>query len=87
MRGHIVNSMKFTTRNPGLERKMDRQLEIRKITYAVAQAYNCFGRGSRVVNNSPIERALADRPPSFAADVDVASVVAFVLGQADKLRS
>jgi hypothetical protein len=77
----------MTTTATKEESAMDRQLEIKTITNMVAQTYTCFGRGTRMINNSPIERALMDRAPSFAAAVDVTSVVAFVLDAADKLRT
>lgn len=51
------------------------------ITNAVAKRFRSFGGGDATPDN-PIAAALADRPPCFAACVDISDVVQFVLEQA-----
>jgi hypothetical protein len=45
---------------------------------AVAQRFRCFGEGT-VDPTNPIAKAFKSRPPMFAAGVDVAEVVGFVV--------
>lgn len=63
---------------------MDKQQKIAAIVDRVKVAFRCFGDG-RGHGGNPIAAALADMPPQFAAGVDVADVVRFVLEQNEKL--
>lgn len=45
----------------------------------IAQRFRCFGTGSLMPEGNPIAFALKDKPPSFAAGVDVGEVVDFIL--------
>jgi hypothetical protein len=57
-------------------------LLIRAITRDVARKFRCFGAGSPTDTSNPIAAALAEQPTAFAAGVDVADVVRFVLERA-----
>lgn len=53
-----------------------------QIVKDIAANFRCFGKGSRpVVFGNPISDALADKPPQFAAGVDVKEVVDYVIKQ------
>jgi hypothetical protein len=58
---------------------------VRTITEDVAREFRCFGAGSPADTSNPIAAALADKPAAFAAGVDVAEVVRFVLERAATL--
>ena len=56
----------------------------RMLAAKVGKRFSCFGQGSVVRNKfcrTPITEALKDAPLQFAAGVDVAEVLNFVLGE------
>lgn len=59
--------------------------KIDKIVSEVADSFRCFG-GGKANEFNPISIALAEKPPMFAAGVDVRSVVEFVLREAKVLK-
>lgn len=60
--------------------------DVKCITNDVARQFRCFG-GGRITPGNPLSAALADGPAQFAAGVDVADVVAFVLSTYIQLQS
>jgi hypothetical protein len=58
------------------------------ITHLISKKFRCFGKGSVVPPfcESPITEAMKDKPLQFAAGVDVAEVVNFVIEYADALQ-
>lgn len=56
------------------------QIFIEEITQAIAQRFPSFG-GNKTNNWNPIAAALADKPPQFAAGVDIETVVEFVVNE------
>lgn len=54
---------------------------VKEITAKVSQNFRCFG-GARPTDGNPIAATMEGRPPSFAAGVDIAQVVSFVLTEA-----
>lgn len=58
---------------------------VRRITVAVNEQFPSFGGGrSKGTSFNPIAAALKDKPPVFAAGVDIEEVVRFVLEEAKK---
>lgn len=53
-----------------------------EIVNAVAESFTCFGKGSQLAQGNPIAHVLKDKPPVFAAGVEVKAVVQFVLERA-----
>lgn len=56
--------------------------EVTEIVNAIVKNFRCFGGGQGTAGN-PIAHALKDRPPVFAAGVDVEDVVRFVIQQVE----
>lgn len=56
--------------------------KVRTIVSLAALQFSGFG-GGKVTSGNVVSHALQDRPPVFAAGVDVEEVVRFVLSQAD----
>ncbi len=56
---------------------------IQEMVVAVAASFRSFGGGKTVPGN-PIAHALQNRPPQFAASVDIEDVGRFILGQPSK---
>ena len=48
----------------------------------IGRHFRCFGGGKDADSGNPIAAAMSSRPLSFAMDVDVREVVAFVLRRA-----
>ncbi len=61
--------------------KMD-ESQVQEIVAQVVKNFRTFGGGKGSSWGNPIAEALKDRRPSFAGDVDVESVVRFVLDAA-----
>lgn len=59
--------------------------KIADIVQRVGVQFRTFG-GGRTSEFNPIAAALKDKPPMFAAGVDVRDVVEFVVGAYDRLR-
>jgi len=52
----------------------------RELVKKVSSTFSCFGGGKENVNNyNPISIALVDKPPMFAAGVDIREVVDFIV--------
>lgn len=58
------------------------ETQVSDITRAIGTRFRTFGGGESGPFNNPVAHALRARPLSFAADVDVADVVRFVLESA-----
>jgi len=59
--------------------------KIKRITVAVNERFPSFGGGrNRNTNFNPIAAALKDKPPMFAAGVDIEEVVRFIVEEASK---
>lgn len=54
--------------------------KVQRVVRAVARKFPSFG-GGRYSNTNIITRALKDKPPMFAAGVDIEAVVRFVLSR------
>lgn len=54
-------------------------MRIKAITEAVGQSFRCFGGGGKPSVVNPVTMAMADAPRQFAAGVDVAQVVNFII--------
>ena len=65
---------------------MIKQDKVAFITKAIGKNFRCFGGDACRVQGNPIAEALKDEPLSFAATVDVASVVKFVLEASEFLE-
>jgi hypothetical protein len=59
--------------------------EIDQLVSTITQKFSCFG-GGKASNFNPIANALTDKPPMFAAGVDVENVVRFILKESKKLK-
>ncbi len=57
------------------------EAEVEAIVSAVARKFRSFG-GAKADTNNPISMAMEGRPAQFAAGVDIADVVAFILAAA-----
>lgn len=81
--GHKMTAL-HTSRGWGAaaQKFMNTNKLVSNITTAIAGNFRCFGAGSTPCAGNPIAHALAEKPAQFAAGVDVAEVVRFVLAQA-----
>lgn len=61
------------------EDEAEREVVVRAITEMIADRFGTFGGGRPPTPGNPVSAALKDRPLVFAAGVDVADVVQFVL--------
>lgn len=65
-----------------------RKTQIDKIVKSVQENFRTFGGGQDVSqSNNPICHALKNKPPQFAAGVDVQGVVEHILKSAKKLQN
>ncbi len=62
-----------------------KETRVQKIVKLTAAHFRSFG-GGKVNSYNPISAALKDRPPQFAAGVDVEQVVRFVLNKNKSLK-
>jgi len=53
--------------------------KVANIVAGIASRFPCFGVGSGSAFGNPISEALKNNPPTFAAGVDVETVVRFVV--------
>lgn len=63
-----------------------KETRVQKIVRLTAKKFPSFGGGKTAVGN-PISFILKDRPPEFAAGVDIEQVVRFVLAKRNDIES